>query len=67
MLFVSKKVPYHPEKKNGTTLTESFPPGKILLLNESIRFVQRPGETWTVTLQLVGEINIGHFSPNCWF
>ena len=55
MKTFSKKGHLPPRKKKykkwGTTLTESFPPGKILLLNESIRFVQRPGETWTVTLQ----------------
>ena len=30
-------------------------------MNESGCFVQRPGETWAVTLQLIGEINIGYF------
>ena len=70
MKWLSNKGPYHPEKKTykkwGTTLAESSPPGRILFVNESVRFVQRPGETWVVTLQLVGEINIGYFSQNCW-
>ena len=46
----------------GITIAECSPPGRILFVNES---VQRPGESRTVTLQLVGEIKIGYLSHNC--